>query len=447
MPLLDFSSNDIFIQRRAHLLALIKEQYGNKGGIIFFLGGFEKDCSLFRQERSFYYYTGLEEPACSFIIDRENNSSVLYIPDFGQERKKWILDPLTVDKTMAQKYGFDAIEYAGKPCKGYQCHPFFTAPEYEHVLNVLTECVKKKEPIFTLNPSSSAAYVEQRFVLQRFMKIIPGLEELIQDVSPLVARQRRSKSNQEIELLYKAVNITIDAQYAAARAIVPNVTEYEIQALIEYMFISKGGLAAFPSIVAGGKNGTVLHYCNNNNALKKDDLVVIDIGAECSYYCADLTRTYPVSGVFTKRQREIYAIVLQAQEYIVEYAKPGMWLSNPEVPEQSLHHLAQKFIKDKGYGDYFNHGIGHFLGLDVHDVGNPREPLSVGDVITIEPGIYLSKEGLGIRIEDNYWILPDGALCLSEDLPKDPDEIESMMQEKKEESPMDEQREDQGEEN
>ena len=166
----------------------------------------------------------------------------------------------------------------------------------------------------------------------------------------------------------------------------------------------------------------------NNQKLVAGDLVVVDIGAEVDYYCADITRTYPVSGTFSKRQRDVYTIVLATQEYIASIAKPGMWLNNKEKPEQSLQHCAQKFLEKHNYHTYFPHGIGHFLGMDVHDVGDVHEPLQEGDVITIEPGIYLQKEQLGIRIEDDYWIVKDGVICLSDALPKEAHAIEEMAQ-------------------
>ena len=136
--------------------------------------------------------------------------------------------------------------------------------------------------------------------------------------------------------------------------------------------------------MATGKNATILHYTANTSAMKKGDLVVVDIGAAFDGYCADLTRTYPVSGKFSKRQRELYNLVLDAQTYIADLAKPGMYLNNSDEPERSLHHLAQSFLKKHGYDQYFVHGIGHFLGLDVHDVGNVKEPLKENDVFTIE---------------------------------------------------------------
>jgi Xaa-Pro aminopeptidase len=194
------------------------------------------------------------------------------------------------------------------------------------------------------------------------------------------------------------------------------------------MMIASHARTSFPSIVASGKNGTVLHYNQNSGTVKNGDLVVVDIGAELDNYCADLTRTYPVSGTFTKRQKELYNIVLETQEHIASLAKPGMWLKNKDKVDKSLHHLAVKFLANRGYDKYFPHGIGHFLGLDVHDVGDYSVPLHEGDVITIEPGIYIAAENIGIRIEDNYWITKDGAICLSERLPKDADDIEDLMQ-------------------
>ena len=184
---------------------------------------------------------------------------------------------------------------------------------------------------------------------------------------------------------------------------------------------------AFSSIVASGQNGAILHYTAQDTTMHDGDLVVVDIGARYNYYCADLTRTYPVSGKFTVQQRKLYDVVLETQEYIADIAKPGYWLKNDKRQEKSLHHLACAFLKGHGYDQYFSHNIGHYLGLDVHDVGSYEEPLQEGDVITIEPGIYIPEEQIGIRIEDNYWIVKGGVICLSEQLPKRPKEIEKLV--------------------
>jgi Xaa-Pro aminopeptidase len=307
-------------------------------------------------------------------------------------------------------------------------HPYSCESEYSNLTSDLKKKINSESVLFALDPHTPYGYIEQRLLLQRLRTF--GAAPNVVDISSIAARMRRSKDVKEIELMYKAAEITCVAQEAAARAISHGVNEAEVQASLEYIMTGSHAAIAFPSIVATGKNSTILHYNQNNAELKKGDLVVVDIGARYDGYCADITRTYPVSGTFTKRQKEIYNIVLDTQNYIASIAKPGMWLSYKEKPDQSLNHLARAFIKEKGYDHYFPHGIGHFLGIDVHDVGDYTEPLKAGDVITIEPGIYIADEQIGVRIEDDYWIVKDGVICLSEGLPKTADEIEEMVKEK-----------------
>ncbi len=429
MPHIEKKNYALYATRRKELIKKIKSAYpNNQNAKIVLFGAFEQERVPFKQESSFYYYSGIEEPAATIIIDLEQEMSSLYVPNFGTEREKWVAGVIQPTLEKAQLLGFDRISYAGNPCKGYQCHPFFTASEYAQIVQDLTNDIDQQRTIFTINPDHPYAYIEQRFILQRLTQFIPNFLLQCVDVSPLIAQMRRKKNNHEIELIYKAIDITVHAHQAAARVIQEGAIEYEIQAAIEYIFTSSGATIAFPSIVGSGKNSTVLHYNQNNAIIGKNDLVVVDIGASYNYYCADLTRTYPVAKTFTKRQREIYSIVLDTQDYIANLAKPGIWLSNKNKPEESLYHLAHDYLKSKGYDKYFMHGIGHFLGLDVHDVGDYQEPLQVGDVITIEPGIYIPQESLGVRIEDNYWIVPDGCVSLSENLSKAMDDIEQMMQ-------------------
>lgn len=435
MPIIEQLDAKIYQSRQQALKALIQDKYQDANtGIILLFGDFETDHYSFKQERSLYYLTGIQEPAVAWLYDLADDKRTLFIPNFGSERAKWVADAIMPTAKAAQNHNVDAIEYLGEPCKGYQCHPFFSESEYGNLLDLLKKYTAQKRPIFTFNPTTAHGYVTQRFILQRIALLINDFADQLIDISPLVATLRRKKSHREIELLYKAITITADAQEAVARSIKPNRTEYEMQGLIEYMFIANGASVAFPSIVASGKNGTILHYHQNTKKIEKNDLVVVDIGAEYSYYCADITRTYPASGVFTKRQRDLYNIVLDTQEYIAQLAQPGFWLSNKNYPDKSLNHLARKYLAERGYDKYFVHGIGHFLGMDVHDVGDYDQPLETGDVITIEPGIYIPEENIGIRIEDDYWIVNDGAVCLSENLLRHPDDIETVMTPKVEES-------------
>ncbi|HRN77671.1 MAG TPA: aminopeptidase P N-terminal domain-containing protein [Candidatus Dependentiae bacterium] len=420
----DFS---IYALRRKKLIDLVKNTYKNASGAIVLFAGFEGERTSFRQESSFYYFSGIHEPGIVLVLHLSGKVS-LYIPNCVENRKKWIFSPIELSQENATKLGVDEVLVLGDACTGYQFYPFFPEQEYTHLIKLFDMLVKNKQTIFTLNPDNPSGYTEQRLILNRIKEFIPDISKVVQDISPLVASMRRSKDMHEIDLLYKAVEITIMAQEAAASAIADGMMECEVQASLEYIMIGSCTKPSFPSIVGSGKNSTILHYTNNNGIMKHGDLVVVDIGAEFGNYAADLTRTYPVSGTFTKRQREIYTIVLETQQYIADLAKPGMWLSNKEQPDQSLNHLAKKFIAQRGYGDYFPHGIGHFLGLDVHDVGDYTIPLQEGDVITIEPGIYIPEEQIGIRIEDDYWIVKNGVVCLSEDLPKSINAIEQMVQ-------------------
>lgn len=426
-----FDSNNqaqvsIYVSRLNDLCSAIKKDFQNQDGVVLMFANFENDADLFRQESSFFYLSGLQEPGIA-LLKELNGPSTLYVPNVSIDRAQWLDSFISLAPENAAQLGVDAISSLGDPSMGYRLHPFFKQNEYKSLIAVIEKLIVAGKKIFTCNPDNTYEYVQQRFVLERLATFIPNMAENIIDISPLITHMRRRKDMHEIECLYEAISVTTMAHEAAAQAIEPDIFEREVQGALEYIFTASGGRTAFPSIVAGGKNGTILHYSSNNAQLKKGDLVVVDIGAQVSGYCADLTRTYPVSGKFTKRQKELYNTVLATQKYIAEQACPGMWLINEKEEAKSLQHLAKKFLASKGLEKYFIHSIGHFLGLDVHDVGDRTRPLQPGDVFTIEPGIYIPEEGIGIRIEDNFWMVQDGVVCLSEDLPKEVDALEQMM--------------------
>jgi len=422
----DFS---LYATRRKELLDYIKQEHPElNNGQVMLIADFENDRVKFWQESSFYYYTGITEPGAVLMLELSGKST-LYIPNCGTTREQWMHSPVALTQENAKTLGVDEVKVLGDQCAGYQLFPFFKQASYGNVLARLKKLTADKGPLFTLYPDNEHEYVEQRLVLIRLTSLVDGLADQITDISSIVADARRRKDQYEIEMITRAIEITELAHEAAAQAIEPGTLECEVQASLEYIMTASGSRPAFPSIVATGKNATILHYMANEAPLGTSDLVVIDIGATHEGYCADLTRTYPVSGTFTKRQRELYQLVLDTQTYIADIVKPGMYLNNADHPEQSLHHLAKAFLKKHGYDQYFMHGIGHFLGLDVHDVGKVKEPLQEHDVFTIEPGIYIPDEGIGIRIEDNYLMVKKGAICLSEHLPKEPAIIEEMVQE------------------
>lgn len=417
----------VYALRRKDLIDAIKNEHAGKSGLVVLFAAFEQGSERFKQDKTFYYYTGINEPGAVLVIDL-NSKSTLYVPHYFEKRAQWMTVSEALIKRDAKALRMDAVELLGQECPRYELSPYFSEHEYVHMIELLKNIVDKGEAVFVATPDNGYECITTRVTLDYLQKFIPELNKSMVDISPLIAAARRRKDVGEVEHIYRAIEITELAHDSAIQAIKDGALESEVQASLEYMIIASHARTSFPSIVASGKNSTILHYNENSGTMRNGDLVVVDIGAEFNNYCADLTRTYPVSGTFSKRQKELYNIVLQTQEHIALLAKPGMWLKNKDNVDKSLHHLAVKFLAKHGYDKYFPHGIGHFLGLDVHDVGDYSVPLQEGDVITIEPGIYIAQERIGIRIEDNYWITKDGAVCLSENLPKEADDIEHYMQ-------------------
>lgn len=232
---------------------------------------------------------------------------------------------------------------------------------------------------------------------------------------------RQVKDTHELALLQRACDITAASLQEAARGVKPGQFEYEVEGVIEYMFRRYGAQRpGFASIVGSGPNSCVLHYSESTRRFRKGELIVMDVGAEFHGYTADITRTVPSSGRFSKRQREIYEIVLRAQAAGIKACVPGNTVKD-------VHRAAKKVIADAGYGKFFLHGTSHWLGLDVHDVGSYKRSIVPGMVLTVEPGIYLAKEALGVRIEDDILVTEKGPIVLSAGIPRDPDAIEAMM--------------------
>ncbi|MDP3788252.1 MAG: M24 family metallopeptidase [Candidatus Chromulinivorax sp.] len=414
-------------KRRDALIALVKAEHAAFDGPIMLFAPCDDPGRSFVQDSSFYYFAGIEEPASVMILtDAEQN---FYRPAYTDLRDQWVTSPVSLTQDYVQSVGFDGLKTTGKTFDSIHVYPYFDVATYQSIINLISDALARGEKIFTVYPNNSHESFMVRMVVDRLALFIPHFKENIVDIAPQVAQLRRKKDMSEIEITYKAVDISVQAHAASLLMLRAGNKESDMQAALEYVFTEHNAVPAYPSIVAGGKNGTVLHYTMNNQKLVDGDLVVVDAGARYNYYCADITRTYPVSGKFTPEQKELYELVLECQELVAEHAKPGVWLSNKDEQEASLHHIAVNFFKKHGYDQYFTHGIGHFLGLDVHDVGDRTRPLQEGDVITIEPGLYIPEKKLGIRIEDNYWIVDKTTpVCLSEALPKGVKEIEEMIQ-------------------
>jgi Xaa-Pro aminopeptidase len=429
-----------YAQRRQALL----DSLGGEGLVV--IAGAEplaEDYFRFRQRNDFMYLTGIEQPGALLLLipaeldldgDGEPRArTVVFLPPRNPFAERWSGPQVVPGEETARAFGLDEA----LPTSDFE-------PRIARALGLETEDDKREgegngdgdaeaDPptIHTHLPRGrdSEGSLEAR-LRDRLEAIAPGASFGFEEVGPRIAELRLIKSTNELALLQTAIDITIEAHEDVARVIRPGSYEYEAQGALEYAFTRNGAQReAFASIVGSGPNSVVLHYNANRRQMADGDLVVIDIGAEFEYYAADLTRTYPVSGRFTDRQREVYDLVLAAQRAAELAFEPGVSTIN------DLHRAAVQCMKDSPLRDsqdrtldrYFVHGLGHWLGMDVHDVGDYRRPIPEGAVFTIEPGIYIPEEDLGVRIEDDYLATADGLVKLSEALPSTAEEVEAMM--------------------
>jgi Xaa-Pro aminopeptidase len=285
----------------------------------------------------------------------------------------------------------------------------------------------------TLLRTSEYRFIDEmkaRYPLHTFCRAATIMKEL-----------RAVKTKEEVQVIQKAIDITEVAFRRLLQFIQPGVKEYEIEAEIYHSFLSQRATGvAYHSIIASGDNARTLHYTSNNNVCKDGELILMDFGAEYGGYCADLTRTVPVNGKFTKRQKEVYNACLHLHDYAKSILKPGISILNytdkvgEEASKQFLKIglLSKSDIKNedaenRAYRKYLYHGISHHLGIDVHDLGTRTAPITAGMVFTVEPGIYIKEEKMGVRIENNFWITKTGNQDLMKNIPIKAEEIEALM--------------------
>jgi Xaa-Pro aminopeptidase len=346
-----------------------------KGNVLVLRAAPEQELVEYQQEKNFYYLTGFDEPNAILLLDASSEPSqeFLFLPERKPAQERWTGPKLGPGADAEKATGFAKV---------------LSTSQFDAVLKTASDRAKS----------------------------VYGLA----DVEKEIAYLRQVKSPTEIALLEKAIQITMKAQQAAAKTLAPGVMEYQVEAALEYEFRSNGAeRPGFPSIVGSGPYSTILHYEKNERRIQAGDVVVVDIGAEYSGYSADVTRTYPSSGKFSTRQRELYQIVLDAQKAAIAKVKPGVKISD-------LHQAAMGHIRSKGYEKFFIHGTSHHIGLEVHDVGETSRPLEPNMVITVEPGIYIPEEEIGIRIEDDVLVTPTGYRVLSTS-PKEIAEIEALV--------------------
>jgi Xaa-Pro aminopeptidase len=395
----------------------------------------------FRQDSDFWYLTGFPEPDAVAVIDPASKTPyTLYVRPRDLEMETW----------------FGRREGTEGAVKNYGADRAFSIDRFDADLAKLLDGYEKLYYRFAVDKALDQKilnYLNTQRV-RRLKTAYPP--HTIVDPTIIIGEMRLHKDEEEVDMMQRAADIAAEAHVLAMKKVKPGMNEFQVESLIESYMRQKGASGvAYNSIVGGGANATILHYVENNMPLKDGDLILIDAGAEYKGYASDITRTFPVNGKYTKAQREVYDVVLDVQEQCIEYTKTGNTVKKRqefsiELLTEGMKKLGllkgntRDLIKKKSYMKYYMHGVGHYLGLDVHDAGRyftdqgakSSKPFAPGMVLTVEPGLYIPPDdksapskyrGIGVRIEDDVLVTENGNLNLTSKVPKDPDEIEALM--------------------
>src|SRR3981189_2655061 len=416
--------NSVYAQRRAKLAAAADAPI-----ILTGLTGREEDSQayVFAQEENFYYLTGHNEEEAGLILlppadskakkdDFQGPREILFLPAKNPGKEKWNGVRMSPSDPGIQAHtGFADVRRfwemrapIEKPARFYPA--FYTVLPYEKELG---------------------GYPHEKETVDWLKLAVP--QASLKDIRTNITDLRLIKSPTEIAFLREAIDLSLDAHFAAFKMMRPGLWEYQVAAkMVEVHAMGGSEAEAYAPIVGAGPNSTALHYDKLSRKIEDGDIVVLDVGAQYSGYSADITRTLPGNGKFTPRQREIYDIVLGAPHAALGGLKAGA--DYCAKGHKSVYRLAYNYINSHGkdlhgksLGPYFMHGLGHHIGLNVHDPGEYCAPLQPGMVVTVEPGIYIPEENLGVRIEDDVLITESGHKLLSDRLPRDPAEIEKIM--------------------
>lgn len=385
----------------------------------------------FRQNSDLYWLTGIEQEDTMLILFPDNPDpkyrEVLVLVRPNELKEKWDGKRLRVHEAQAIS-GISTIVWLDVLDGVLQ--PWIHLAETIYLNSNEND---RKSNTVPVRDYRYAAQMRERYPLHQYRRSAPILRDL-----------RAIKTPEEIEVIQQAIDITESTFRRLLQFIRPGVMEYEIEAEIWHSFLSQRATGpAYGSIIASGDRARTLHYVDNNQECKSGELLLMDFGAEYGRYCADLTRTVPVSGKFTKRQKEVYNACLHLHRYAASILKPG--ISIIDYTDKVGEEATKQFIKiglitkadvknedpdNRAYRKYLYHGISHHLGIDVHDLGTRVYPIQPGMVFTIEPGIYIEEEQMGIRIENNFVVTKTGNKDLMKRIPIEADEIESLMKRK-----------------
>ncbi len=384
----------------------------------------------FRQNNDLFYLTGIDQEETMLVLcpdfPDKKYREVLFLREPNEVMEKWEGHKLTRAEATAMS-GISTVVWTSEFTKLF--HHMMAMGGVDNVYLNTNEHYRSDVVVQTRD-ARFVEWCKSAYPLHRYRRL-----------APLLADLRRQKQPQEIELMQKACDITDQGFRRILGFVKPGVMEYEIEAEYIHEFVRLGSKGfAYTPIIASGASSIILHYIENEKKCNKGDMLLLDVGAEYAHYNADLTRTIPVDGKFTKRQRKVYDAVLRIQREAIKMLRPGVvyfdFQKEIEKLMQSellgLKLIDKKDIRDQrpespAFRKYFYHGTSHMLGLDVHDVGNMHDPVQIGSVWTVEPGIYIKEEGFGIRLENNIVIRKEKNFDLMRNIPIEADEIEELM--------------------
>lgn len=371
----------------------------------------------FLQNKNFYYLTGCTEEHFIVAIFKGQNGieSTLFIEKPDYDIEKWI-GRKTTKEAVIEKSGAKTVEYLD------QFDSWVNRMIYADKVQRLYLDLEKLSP--NEDDSEAAKYSK------KFMDKYPFVQ--IKTLHPIMTELRTIKEPFEIEQIKKAIELTNNGIKEIMNVLKPGVYEYQLESTFAHAIRMQGADGnSFPTIAASGEDAVILHYVENNKPVQSGELVLLDLGAQYKQYAADISRTFPVDGVFTERQKALYNAVLDAQDKVIEAMKPGALIENlNKVAQETLRgHLKALGImeNDTDLGLYYYHGVSHHLGLDVHDLGPRTGEIKPGMIFTVEPGLYIQKEGIGIRIEEDVLVTENGNEVLSKAIPRTVEEIETFM--------------------
>jgi len=417
--------NSVYAERRAKLAAQV-----NAPVVLWGFTGREEisESYVFEQEENFYYLTGHNEEGAGLIL--------LPVPGERRSARSWDgpQEILFLPSKDARKERWNGVRWSPTD-PGVEARTGFAVVKPFSEMRATVETLAGLYPsLATILPYDKelGGYPHEKAVVDWLQLAAPQAK--LQDVRAKIAALRQIKSPGEIAFLKQAIDLSLDSHFEAMRMMRPGLYEYQVAAkMVEIHAMGGSEAEGYAPVVGAGPNSTALHYDKLSRKIEDGDIVVLDVGAQYSGYSADITRTIPANGKFTPRQREIYDIVLGAQNAALAAIKPGVHFSC-KGKKDGLMNIAYDYINTHGrdrqgqpLGPYFIHGLGHNIGLNVHDPGENCEPLQPGMIVTVEPGVYIPEENLGVRIEDDVLVTESGHKVLSERLPRDPAEIERIM--------------------